>query len=178
MTAFITEAQAATLRAIRGIKNDDLQGYKDAKNSTFAAIKDSLGVPASTHCKVEIDDRNSPDYRKLKGRRDDGTWGYIDEDSGDIAPSTHHPDDSFYHQRVAETQLTFGADDRGADDSQPAPTGQDYTAAPSCDPTRTFLGALTLTSSDDSLETFDQTLLNVTEVLLRVTDALMLRIEA
>lgn len=154
MTAIITEAQATTLRGIRAIRDAFPQGYKAAKNAAFAAIKDSLGVPSDIHCKVEIDDRASPEYRKLKGRCADGTWGYITAD-GRITPSDDSP--------------------------QPAPAGQDDTAAPSrdLDFSKSLLGAITLTTgSDDSLETFDQTLLNVTEVLLRVTDALMLRLDA
>lgn len=82
--ATISPAIAAAMIANRTFKDENPADYKACKAALFAQIKASNGIPSSTHVKVEIDDRDDPDYLVVKGRRDDGSWGYIDADTGEI----------------------------------------------------------------------------------------------
>lgn len=86
--ATISPATAAALRDNRRLKDSNPDEYRATKAELFADLKADLGIHPDTHVKVEIDDRDDPDYLVVKGRRDTGEWGYIDADTGAIRPDS------------------------------------------------------------------------------------------
>jgi len=62
----ITEQEAQALRDIRRLTGRDDARRKHLKARAFAIIKNRLGVPADRKVSVEIDDRDSADYLRLK----------------------------------------------------------------------------------------------------------------
>lgn len=68
MSIKITLAQANALRALRALKTSDKDGYKAARSTVFANIRQQFGIPDSVVLKVEVDNAASPDYLVVKGR--------------------------------------------------------------------------------------------------------------
>ena len=131
--------------------------YKANKAELFRRIKQQFNIPESTHIKVEVDDLDSADYLHVKGRRPDGTWGYVST-TGQIMDDAEAP-----------------AADAAADAEAPAADAAADAEAPAAVVTRTLMGTLANAlmgadrSSRDALDEAITLLARATAILAEAT---------
>ena len=86
-------------------KTSNPTAYKANKAELFRRIKQQFNIPESTHIKVEVDDPGSADYLCIKGRRPDGTWGYVAV-TGQIMDGAEAPDAEVAAPDAADADVT------------------------------------------------------------------------
>ena len=65
----ITETDANSIRSTKGSWGARSKAQRAAQRQVFADLKRRFGIPSNLKLKVELDNRNSPDYLVLKDKR-------------------------------------------------------------------------------------------------------------